>query len=53
MFTTRNMLIYDAHFKTDISAFYRSVFYHMVMSKIRWFIGDPSLIKKCFETVTS
>jgi hypothetical protein len=25
----------------------------MAMSKIRRFFGDPSLIKKCFETVTS
>jgi hypothetical protein len=25
----------------------------MVMNKVRQFVGDPSLIKKCFETVTS
>jgi hypothetical protein len=51
--TTRDMLIYDTHFKTNISAFYKSVFYHMVMRKVRQFVRDPSLIKKCFETVTS
>ncbi|KAL5660134.1 hypothetical protein ACJX0J_027259, partial [Zea mays] len=34
------------HLKTNISAFYRSVFYHTVMSKVRRFVGDPSLMKK-------
>jgi hypothetical protein len=44
--TTTDMLILDAHFKMDIGAFYKSVYYNMVMSKIRQFCGDTSLIKK-------
>jgi predicted aspartyl protease len=44
--------LFKTHFKTDTCAFYRSVFYHMVMNMVRHFVGHLSLIKKCFETVT-